>query len=268
MDGLLSIGDFSRMTFLSIKALRHYHDVGLLEPAHVDEHSGYRYYRPDQVGTAQLIRRFRSLDLPVDEVRAVLRATDDESRDRVIVAHLDRMSAQLSETQETVDSLRRLLSAPTRPPVSYRDEPPVTALAIVETVDASEWIAWWLSAFTELRSALRSAGLRRAGPDGALFPTEVFSEERGDLVAFVPVPPDSSPTVGGRVRLLEIPGARVAFTTYDGPLIDLDQAYSAVGTWVWEQSRSAPGPARERYLPTGDEDDLLAHVTEVCWPVG
>lgn len=47
MPVLLSIGDFSKMTHLSIKALRHYHDVGLLAPAEVDRTSGYRYYRPD-----------------------------------------------------------------------------------------------------------------------------------------------------------------------------------------------------------------------------
>ena len=75
MADLLSIGDFSRMTFLTVKALRHYHDVGLLEPARIDAHSGYRYYRPEQVTEARMIRRLRDLDLPVDEVRAVARGT-------------------------------------------------------------------------------------------------------------------------------------------------------------------------------------------------
>lgn len=267
MDGLLSIGDFSRMTFLSVKTLRHYHDVGLLDPAYVDESSGYRYYRLDQVGTAQLIRRFRSLDLPVEQVRAVLNASDEESRNRVIVEHLERMSAQLAQTQATVESLQRMLSGPSQLTVSYREEPPLTALAIVETVDAAELVPWWLGAFTELHAALRASGLDRTGPDGALFPTEAFADERGELTAFVPIQRGASPAVSGRVGVIEVPAARVAFTSYDGPLVDLDQAYSAVGAWVWEQARSGAGPVRERYLPTGDPADLLAHVTEVCWPV-
>ena len=37
MDVLLTIGEFSKMTYLSVKALRHYHDVGLLEPAAVEQ---------------------------------------------------------------------------------------------------------------------------------------------------------------------------------------------------------------------------------------
>ena len=47
---LLNIGEFSRMTHLSVKALRHYHDVGVLEPATIDPHSGYRSY--DALGAA------------------------------------------------------------------------------------------------------------------------------------------------------------------------------------------------------------------------
>ena len=76
MRARLSIGEFSKMTYLSVKALRHYHDVGLLEPATIDPSSGYRFYDPGQVATAQAIRRFRDLDMPIDEVRAIIDAPD------------------------------------------------------------------------------------------------------------------------------------------------------------------------------------------------
>ena len=69
---MLAIGDFSRITHLSIRTLRHYHEVGLLEPAAIDPSSGYRHYTLDQVPIAQVIRRFRDLDMPVDRVREVL----------------------------------------------------------------------------------------------------------------------------------------------------------------------------------------------------
>ena len=76
MPVLLTIGEFSKMTYLSVKALRHYHDVGLLEPADIDPSSGYRRYTADQVATAQAIRRFRDLDMPIEQVRTVLQAPD------------------------------------------------------------------------------------------------------------------------------------------------------------------------------------------------
>jgi DNA-binding transcriptional MerR regulator len=62
MASHVSIGDFSRITHLSVKTLRHYHDVGLVEPDHVDPGSGYRYYSHTQIPTAQVVRRTREPD--------------------------------------------------------------------------------------------------------------------------------------------------------------------------------------------------------------
>ena len=266
MDGLLSIGDFSRMTFLTVKALRHYHDVGLLEPARTDASSGYRYYRPEQVAQARLIRRLRDLDLPVEDVRSVLRAPDEETRNAVMVEHLDRMSRQLEQVQDTVDSLRRML-APDRVElqVDYRDEPAALVLAIRGQVDGESVVSWWLEAFTELHRLVRTQSLTRTGPDGAEFATAFFTDGVGEVVAFVPV--DRVPALPGRVEALSRPAARYAVAVHDGPMVDLDGAYAAVGQAVLERALAADGPVVERYLPLGDEDDLIAHRTEVCWPV-
>jgi DNA-binding transcriptional MerR regulator len=267
---LLSIGDFSRMTFLTVKALRHYQQVGLLEPARTDRSSGYRYYRPEQVAEARLIRRLRDLDLPVDDVRAVLQAPDEATRNAVMVEHLDRMSKQLDQVQDTVDSLRRMLSGEGEDlAVSYRDEPAQLAVAIRGHVDGDSAVTWWIEAFTELHRLLRTAGLTRTGPDGAEFPTEFFTEGEGELVAFVPV--DRVPSLAGRAEAVSRPAGRYAVALHDGPMVDLDGAYSSLGRAVVERAVAADGPVVERYLPlgegSGDTADLLAHHTEVCWPV-
>jgi hypothetical protein len=44
-------------------------------------------------------------------------------------------------------------------------------------------VAWWMAAFTELHAAVRSAGVQRTGPDGALFPNEFFELDDAELVA-------------------------------------------------------------------------------------
>ena len=102
----LTIGEFSKMTYLSVKALRHYHDVGLLEPAEIDPQSGYRRYGADQIGTAQAIRRFRDLDMPLEEIAHVLGTDDLEARNQLITGHLDRLERALGATQSAVRSLR------------------------------------------------------------------------------------------------------------------------------------------------------------------
>lgn len=52
--------------------MRYYHRVGLLEPDDVDPRTGYRRYTTDQIPVAQVIRRFRDLDMPVKQVQTIL----------------------------------------------------------------------------------------------------------------------------------------------------------------------------------------------------
>src|SRR5271154_5844185 len=113
MPSALAIGDFSRATHLNIKALRHYHRIRLLEPAHVDPATGHRRYGTDQIPTAQVIRRFRSLDMPLEEIHAVITTPDLAARNELIAAHLRRLESPLARTQEAAASLRDLLDPPT-----------------------------------------------------------------------------------------------------------------------------------------------------------
>src|SRR5882757_1571921 len=125
----VTIGDFSRATHLSVKTLRHYHDVGLLEPNEVDPATGYRYYSEQQIPTAQVIRRLRGLQMPIAEVKAVLAARDSDARNRLIVAHLDRLESELARTNAAVGELRDLLERRTAAPraIEHRTVPPTQA---------------------------------------------------------------------------------------------------------------------------------------------
>jgi DNA-binding transcriptional MerR regulator len=107
-DDLLSIGRFGRLTGLSIGALRHYHEVGLLEPARVDAVTSYRSYARTQLEDARLIAGLRDLDLPLSEVRAILRALPADRR-RLLAAHRSRLLAALARTQRRIHWLNRAI---------------------------------------------------------------------------------------------------------------------------------------------------------------
>ena len=267
METALSIGDFSRMTHLSVKALRHYHDLGLLIPADVDAASGYRRYDADQVQAAQLIRRFRDLDMPLDEVRQVLDAPDESTRNRAITAHLKRMEDRLEETQTAIASLRSLLeSGLPSPSVVYRTIEPTKTLAIRATVAWDDGGTWIADAFAELTRVLDDAGASWAGPGGGLFFEDFFELELGTVVAFVPVEEPVAPR--GRVEPYTLPRADLAIMTHHGPFGELDQTYGALGTYVAERGVGVPGPIREYYLVGADDTpDESQHRTDVCWPV-
>jgi DNA-binding transcriptional MerR regulator/effector-binding domain-containing protein len=255
------------MTHLSVKALRHYHDVGLLVPAEIDPASGYRFYAPSQVSIAQVIRRFRVLGMPLEEIKEVLQAPDIGARNQLIVAHLQRMESQLSQTQSVVASLRGLLERPLAPiAVEHRSVGPTRALAISEHVSTLDLDAWWDAAFRGLDAALAMEAVPAAGPRAALYSAEYFELDAGEVVAYIPVTEEVRN--GGGTRMVEIPAAELAVAVHLGGLADLDRTYGALGTYVAEREIGVAGPIREQYLVSAfDTDDESRHVTEVCWPV-
>jgi DNA-binding transcriptional MerR regulator/effector-binding domain-containing protein len=269
MKILLTIGEFSRMTHLSVKALRHYHDVGLLEPADVDTSSGYRLYAATQVPTAQLIRRFRDLEMPLEDVRSVLSAPDTAARNAAIAAHLERMEDRLEQTRATVASLRALLQESlSHSAIEYRTDGSTTALAIREAVRFADCDTWLAAAYGELYEAAADARLDLAGPAGALYAQEFFEAEIGEVVAFVPVSGGYERVTTPRTRMIEVPAAELAVMTHYGAFADIDRTYGALGTIVAELSIGIDGPIREHYLITdADTDDISQQRTEVCWPI-
>lgn len=260
---MLSIGDFSRMTQLSVKTLRHYHDVGLLTPDHVDAVTGYRYYTRDQLPTAHVVRRLRALEMPVPDVRAVLAAHPD-ARNALIGAHLARLEAKLAETQSAVRALRAVLDRPAAPALEHRSVPATHSIAIEATVDRDGLVPWWLDAMTELRSA--AAVLTTTGPPGTLYGFEIFAADRGPVTAFIPVAEVSD--LSGRVSEFIVPAAELVVSSYAGPHDDVDLAYSELGTYATHHEISVEGPLRE-YYPcfTWDTVDPTQWITELCWPV-
>ena len=109
MNGqLLSIGRFARLSGLSVGALRHYHEHGLLVPASVDPHTGYRSYSPAQAEEARLIGSLRELGLALPQVRAAL-AADPAARRAMLAAHRTRLGALLARTQRQIHWLNRAI---------------------------------------------------------------------------------------------------------------------------------------------------------------
>jgi DNA-binding transcriptional MerR regulator len=267
MHASLTIGEFSRMTHLSVKTLRHYHEVGLLAPAEVDPASGYRYYTTSQVPTAQVIRRLRDLEMPVEQVGAVLVAPDPATRNALIGAHLERMEVQLEQTREAVASLRSLVeSSPAPISVEHREVPPTRALAISETVRSAGLGGWWAAGFEELSAVASECDLPVAGPPGGLYAGELFEQEEGDAVLYLPV--QGRVPAKGRVHSLIIPPVELAVAVHEGSHADVDRTYGALGTHVAEHAIGVEGPVREHYLLSRlDTADESRWRTEIGWPV-
>lgn len=267
MTDMLSIGDFSRMTQLSVKTLRHYHEVGLVAPAHVDPDTGYRYYAAEQVPTTQVIRRLRDLDMPIADVRAVLTAEPAE-RNSLIGHHLRRLEAELAATRSAVESLRALLERPASAArILHRSVAETDAVAITDTVDRENLVTWWQGAVGEVQATVRAEpGLIPQGPPAALYGFDVFAADRGEVTVFIPV--SGTARAVGRVRPTVIPAVELAVIEHHGPHDDVDLAYSALGEYATRHEVSVDGPLREYYHRFAwDTDQYAEWRTDLCWPV-
>ena len=267
MAAELTVGDFSRITHLSVKTLRHYHEVGLLEPATVNPGTGYRYYSAAQVPTAQVIRRLRDLEMPVSQVKAVLDAPDAPARNALIAAHLGRLEAELAQTRAAVESLRNLLQPPQDAPViEHRSVPAVRAAGITAVVSNPDVLPWWQGALGELQATVRAQGLPAAGPSGGMYASELFQQDRGEATVFIPVAGSVRPI--GRVTPVVVPAAELAIVCHRGSLSDADLSYARLGSYATRHEISIDGPLREYYLRgAADTPDEAEWRTEIGWPI-
>lgn len=259
---MLAIGEFSRLTHLSVRTLRRYHDAGLLEPDTVDPASGYRYYTAGQIPTAQVIHRLRELDVPLPDVRRILGAADPGTRAALVAEHLRRLEAELDRTRAAVTSLRRLLQPEPAPlAVELRRVPQTTAAAVEDDVDHDDVLGWYAGAMAELHAVVGAP----TGPPGGLYDNELFETGHGHVLVHLPT---ATPPSLGRVRPVTLPAVELAVTTHHGDHDDIDVTYGELGAWVVANALAVAGPVRESYLVgPRDTPDAAAWRTEVGWPV-
>jgi DNA-binding transcriptional MerR regulator len=268
-SAVLSIGDFARATHMSAKMLRHYHQIGLLEPADVDPHTGYRRYTVEQIPVAQVIRRFRALDMPLERIQAVLAAPDLGARNQLISQHLDELQAELAQTQSAVASLRDLLDAPTSSQetgISFRRVEQTPAAAISALISIEDAGAWYRGAIGELYGTLAAQNVLDAGPPGGIYSDDLFTDERGQATVFVPCVGELRSL--GRVEFTVVPAVELATIVHTGSHDEIDRSYGALAAYVSRHALAVDGPIREYYV-VGSQDtrDDLAWRTEIGWPI-
>lgn len=269
-ERLLTIGEFSRLSQLSVRMLRYYDEHDVLRPSRVDRHSGYRSYAPTLLFAARWVRELRDIGLGVHEIAACVPVLDDP---RAVRAVLERQRTRLiAEAADVVDRIREvdhLVTALEGPVMSvsitHRTNPArVTASVrgIIPTY-ADEGRLW-----ERLMPALFTAGATLA-PDAraiAVFHDEDYKESDCDVEVQLDV---AAPfATSGDVRCVEVPAQEVAVAVLNGTYDGIGAVMEAVGRWVPENGYRFAGPMFNVYLVSPHEDPEPSHwVTEVCVPV-
>lgn len=117
---LWQIGEFSRLTRISIRMLRHYQERSLLQPAWTDPFTGYRFYGGAELMRAMRIRELRDVGLPIDEIAQAL-TLDDAGVITILEAHGNRLSHEAKKTAQQMAAVRRLVQQIEDPVISQEN---------------------------------------------------------------------------------------------------------------------------------------------------
>jgi DNA-binding transcriptional MerR regulator len=237
----LLIGEFAQRCRLPISTLRYYDRIGLLAPAAVDEASGYRRYRADQLPTAELIARLRALGVAPQRIAVILAGGDAAAT--ALLRERQRVSSELEHGRRRLAELDNLLAAGT--PAGYHvttvnlTERQVVVREFRSPFDEQEDVV--RRAIGELRSDIRRSGHRRVGTWGATFPLEL--EDTVDGFVFAPV--DGA---GSGLPTVVLPGGSAVTTVHCGGLDALSLAYLALFAEIDRLGAVPLAPVIEEYL--------------------
>lgn len=265
--GLLSIGTFARAAALSVGTLRHYHDEGLLVPAYVDPGSGYRYYSAAQLYDAEVVRRLRELDMPIEAVRTVVRARDARVTAGALTEHEQTMARRLREAAAIVEELQSLVTHPIAllaGRVEVRTLTPQDVLALTTRASQAQLSQWLGGAYAELAELAGRCGLAMTGPAGAIYPGQDGAGPH-TVTAFIPVDGETATDPPQRRTLT---GGHFAIGRHEGPYEQIGDTYRALGAWLSGRGESPAYDIREYYLAgPGDVPDPSGYLTEIAWPL-
>ncbi len=259
---MLTIGDFSRLSRVTPRMLRHYDAIGLLRPDAVGE-NGYRYYRQEQLSVLVRIQWLKGYGFSLSEIGPLL-ALDDAH----LAQHLrQRRLALYQELGAQQDRIRLIEADILRMEgtkvidTSYRvillEDPEQKVFSIRETIGIKQYHEF----FNRLRREAGERGLKQAGPIQMLYHSPNFSHESSDVEAQMVVAQDGP---GVRVK----PACTCAAVQHRGSYENLHLAYEALCAWLAEHTEyRVCGPAMDRYLndPHDTPPDQLE--TGVLFPV-
>jgi DNA-binding transcriptional MerR regulator len=265
---MFKIGDFSRLTQMTVKALRHYDRLGLLTPDHIDPASGYRYYTGAQVPRLNRIRVLKDLGFSLEQIGQLLDAdlspaqlrgmlllkqqevhgliaTEQERLER-IEAHLRQIDRQPSGapygvalkrvTAQRVASLRAVL--PAYPAVSALFGE-LHAYQHQHGLHATAWTALWL--------------------DGGYCESGIHAE--ATFTTADPLPPHA------RIQGRALPAVEaMACVQHHGPMTTVGEAHLALLGWIEANDYRLAGPTRTLALHFAGPDSADG-ITEIQYPV-
>jgi len=268
---MLKIGEFSKLSRVSVRMLRHYDEIGLLKPAEIDSFTDYRYYREDQLPTVGRITALKDMGFSLADIIRILAVYDD--REQLEQFFAIRQKELETLFQDTANKLALLDAARKRLRKEEDMNYNITIKTIPERYAATvhmtipryedEGIVWGILTEETCRMKLAEADPCLCA---VTFLDGEYKEENVEVLAWKTVKgyyPDTE-----HVKFRTLPEITVASCTYKGSYTLITEVYAAVVSWLEANGYEYGGPMFNIYHVSPHEtQNPEEFVTEVCYPV-
>ncbi|MBL8062927.1 MAG: MerR family transcriptional regulator [Anaerolineales bacterium] len=264
---LLSIGTFANMTRLSIKALRLYDQLGILQPLHIDPQTGYRYYGVDQLPSARMIRNMRDMDMPLAVIRRMLTVlpVSQAQAELLVRQHLEMRERQLEQIRWQARQFTKQLKPEANQmnlEVTVRNIPTQQIISITRRHTVDGLGKQQEQDIGVLFALANEQGAQPVGAPFGIYHGAVSETEDGPVETGLAV--EGSVQGRGDIAVKQLEGSQAACVVITGELChypELLGAYDAAADWIQKNGFETTQPPREIWY-TGPGPDAK---WEIAW---
>lgn len=252
---MFKIGEFSRLSRVSVRMLRHYDQLGLLTPSQTDSFTGYRYYSADQLPRLNRILALRDLGFSLEQISGML---DDQLSTEQMLGMLKVKRAQVEEQLHLEKQRLDRLEVRIR---QMSDSPVQGAYDVILRDVESELVATHREVAANddrIQQMFDSVEIYVAQFDQARAdkpPLTIYYDDEyrdQDMDAEVAVPLRYAIPENDQIRVRQLPNlSNVACVVHVGDYAMIDQAYNALLRWIEDHDFQMTGPIREVYIRYG-----------------
>lgn len=255
------------MTHLSLKALRLYDELGILQPVHVDPQSGYRYYGVDQLSSARRIRNLRDMDMPLATIRQVLAAMEASpaQAEALMQEYISMRERQVEQIRGQVQTFIRKLEQETTPmalEVNVKTIPTRQVVSITRHVKVPKLEATIRESISAIRTLLQEQNGTAADSPFGIFHGSINEQEDGPIEICIPA--DGNLKSDGDVQVKQLEGGSSACVMMVGAQTDFPailEGYDAVADWIQKNGyQMAERPREVWHSGPGEEPKM-----EIVW---
>ena len=262
---MLKIGEFSKLSMLTVKTLRFYEKEGLLMPAQVDKWTGYRFYNTCQLQTAAEIKALRQLDFSVEEIKMYLggRPITEALKEKG-----EELRAKQAEIAHKLSIIRYLSEDEGMSIKAVIKEIPETVVYSYEKVlaDYGEVTAMVLESAQECRRL--NPGIECAKPDYCFceYPDGEYRET--NIRARYSQAVTKAGKGSDRIFFRTLPATKAICVYHKGPYNRLGEAYAYIMKYASDNGYKISGVPRECYIDgVWNKDNAEDWLTEIQLPV-